>query len=158
MLGNGVSDAVACTTEQTQVGEGVRWDARRDELLRVDILAGRVYHDRVDDAAGLVPVRTYQVPGTVGAAAPVEGDEGCRSRLRAPVAGGLAAPARRGVSGGHTDERRRLRSAGPFWTGTLADDRREGGGALDRLDRNGRTELTLGGGRSAGRPDRGRRP
>ena len=63
MLGNGVSDAVACTTEQTQVGEGVRWDARRDELLRVDILAGRVYHDRVDDAAGLVPVRTPRSPG-----------------------------------------------------------------------------------------------
>jgi len=34
--------AVACTTEQTELGEGVRWDARRDELLRVDILAGRV--------------------------------------------------------------------------------------------------------------------
>ena len=30
--------AVACTTEQTLLGEGVRWDARRDELLRVDIL------------------------------------------------------------------------------------------------------------------------
>ena len=34
--------AVACTTEQTKLGEGVRWDARRGELLRVDILAGRV--------------------------------------------------------------------------------------------------------------------
>ena len=41
--------AVACTAEQTVLGEGVRWDARRGELLRVDILAGRVYRDRVAD-------------------------------------------------------------------------------------------------------------
>ena len=32
--------AVACSTGQTQLGEGVRWDARRNELLAVDILAG----------------------------------------------------------------------------------------------------------------------
>jgi hypothetical protein len=30
------SDAVACATEQNVLGEGARWDARRDELLRVD--------------------------------------------------------------------------------------------------------------------------
>jgi sugar lactone lactonase YvrE len=70
------SDAVACTAEQSILGEGVRWDARRDELLRVDILAGRVYRDGVDDDGALVPVRAYQVPGTVGAIAPVQGDEG----------------------------------------------------------------------------------
>ena len=34
--------AVACNTEQTQLGEGIRWDGRRSELLAVDILAGRV--------------------------------------------------------------------------------------------------------------------
>jgi sugar lactone lactonase YvrE len=39
-------DPVACTIEQTLLGDGVRWDARRDELLRVDILAGRVYRDK----------------------------------------------------------------------------------------------------------------
>ena len=33
--------AVACTTEQTLLGEGARWDARRRELLRVDVLAGQ---------------------------------------------------------------------------------------------------------------------
>ena len=31
------SHAVACTSEQKHLGEGARWDARRDELLRVDI-------------------------------------------------------------------------------------------------------------------------
>ncbi len=68
--------ALACTTEQTLLGEGARWDARRDELRRVDILAGRVYRDRVTDDGELVPVRTYEVPGTVGAIAPVAGDDG----------------------------------------------------------------------------------
>lgn len=38
--------AVPGTTEQTLLGEGARWDARRDEVLRVDIVAGRVYRDR----------------------------------------------------------------------------------------------------------------
>jgi sugar lactone lactonase YvrE len=68
--------AVACTTEQTVLGEGVRWDARRGELLRVDILAGRVYRDRIGDDGNLAPVRVYTVPGTVGAIAPIEGDDG----------------------------------------------------------------------------------
>ena len=47
--------AMACTAEQTVLGEGVRWDGRRDELLRVDILAGRVHRDRVKDDGSLAP-------------------------------------------------------------------------------------------------------
>jgi len=68
--------AVACTTEQTLLGEGVRWDARRDELLRVDILAGRVYRDQVRDDGALVSVRVYELPWTIGMVAPIEGDGG----------------------------------------------------------------------------------
>src|SRR6187551_1331043 len=71
-----MSDAVAGTTEQTLLGEGARWDSRRDELLRVDILAGRVYRDRVAADGRLVLVRSYKIPGTVGAISPIEGDEG----------------------------------------------------------------------------------
>ncbi len=63
---------MACTTEQTLLGEGARWDARRDELLRVDILAGRVFRDRIGPDGQLVRVRDYHVPGTVGAIAPIE--------------------------------------------------------------------------------------
>ena len=44
-----IGDAIACTTEQNLLGEGVVWDARRDELLRVDILAGRVFMDVSED-------------------------------------------------------------------------------------------------------------
>jgi sugar lactone lactonase YvrE len=68
--------AVACTAEQTQLGEGVRWDGRRSELLRVDIMARRVYRDRVRDDGALVPVRVYDLPWPVGMIAPIEGDEG----------------------------------------------------------------------------------
>ena len=109
--------AVACTTEQNVLGEGARWDARRGELLRVDIAAGRVYRDRVAADGGLRPVRGYQLPGTVGAIAPIEGDEGWL--LAAGRGFTLLAP-----DGGHRviaevapegdpDERRGLRPPGP---------------------------------------------
>ena len=110
--------AVACTTEQTVLGEGVRWDARRDELLRVDILTGRVYRDRVAEDGALVPVRTYEVPGTVGAVAPIEGDEGWLLAAGRGFAhlepGRKRAPARRAGPGRDADERRCLRPAGPL--------------------------------------------
>jgi sugar lactone lactonase YvrE len=142
-------DAVACTTEQTQLGEGARWDARRDELLRVDILAGRVYRDAVDDDGGLRPVRTYEVPGTVGAIAPIEGDDGWllaanRGVVHLSPDGTLrplaefAPPATR-MNDAACDPQ------GRFWAGTVAHDQHAGGGALYRLDRTGRTEPMLGG-------------
>ena len=141
--------AVACTTEQAVLGEGARWDARRDELLRVDIAAGRVYRDGVAADGGLVPVRTYTVPGTVGAIAPIAGDDGWllaagrgfvhlrpdgRQRTIAEVA-----PAGTRMNDAACDPQ------GRFWAGTLADDHRAGGGALYRLDLDGRVEQVLGG-------------
>jgi len=141
-------EAVACTTEQTLLGEGARWDARRSELLRVDILAGRVFRDAVDDDGSLLPVRTYELPGTVGAIAPVEGDEGwllAAGRGFAHLApdGSLRrlaeiAPPETRMNDAACDPQ------GRFWAGTLADDRRPGGGALYRCDRTGQTELILG--------------
>jgi sugar lactone lactonase YvrE len=145
-----MSEAVACTTDQHLLGEGARWDARRDELLRVDIMAGRVYRDRVADDGALIPVRTYQVPGTVGAIAPVQDDEGWLlaagrgfvhlspdGRVH-PVADDVA-PAATRMNDAACDPQ------GRFWAGTLADDHHAGGGALYRLDRNGQTELMLDG-------------
>jgi sugar lactone lactonase YvrE len=139
------SDAVACTTDQHQLGEG----ARRDELLRVDILAGHVYRDRVDDDGGLIPVRTYQVSGMVGAVAPVEADEGW---LLAAGRGftylspdGLLRPLAEVSPAGTRMNDAACDPQGRFWAGTLAEDRRAGGGALYRLDGHGRTELILDG-------------
>jgi sugar lactone lactonase YvrE len=143
------SAAVACTTDQHLLGESARWDVRRDELLRVDILDGRVYRDRVDDDGYLIPVRIYEVPGTVGAIAPVEGDEGW-----------LLASNRGFAYLSEDGSLRRLADVAPewvrmndaacdpqgrFWAGTKAHDNRVGGGALYRLGRDGHTEQMLDG-------------
>jgi sugar lactone lactonase YvrE len=137
--------AVACTTEQTILGEGARWDARRGELLRVDIATGRVFRDRVNDDGSLDPVRTYCVPGTVGAIAPVAGDDGwllaagpgfaylTREGTLHPIA--AVTPAGTRMNDAACDRQ------GRFWAGTLADDHRVGGGALYRLDRDGQVEM-----------------
>ena len=68
--------AVACSTKQTQLGEGVRWDARRGEMLGVDILAGRVARGRILADGSLELTHVYELPSTVGMIAPVEGDDG----------------------------------------------------------------------------------
>jgi sugar lactone lactonase YvrE len=143
------SDPVAQTTEQCELGEGVRWDDRRDELLRVDILAGRIYRDMITDAGALVPVRSYRVPETVGAIAPVDNDEGWLlateqgfSYLRPdgtlqPIA--EVAPEDTRMNDAACDPQ------GRFWAGTVADDQRPRGGALYRLDRDGETDLIISG-------------
>jgi len=139
--------AVACSTKQTQLGEGVRWDARRGEMLGVDILAGRVARARIDDDGSLAYVREYQLPWTVGMIAPVEGDGGWllgagqgfvylapdgTHRIIAELS-----PAGTRMNDGACDPQ------GRFWGGTLADDHHEGGAALYRLDRTGQTEKVL---------------
>jgi sugar lactone lactonase YvrE len=144
-----IGHAIAATTEQTQLGEGARWDARRDELLRVDILAGRVYRDRVADDGRLIPVRTYTVPFTVGAIAPVQDDDGWllaggRGFFHLSLDGswrsiGEVAPAETRMNDAACDPQ------GRFWAGTVAHDHHDGGGALYRLDRNGQIELILSG-------------
>ena len=141
------SNPVACTTEQCQLGEGTRWDDRRGELLRVDILAGRVYRDEVDADGALVPISRYQVSGTVGAVAPIHDDQGWllatdrwftylspNGELRPLVE---VAPEGTRMNDAACDPQ------GRFWGGTLAHDQHPGGGALYRLDRSGHTELIL---------------
>ncbi len=138
---------MACTISQAQLGEGLRWDARRAELLAVDILAGRVYRGRIDVSGGLSLVGDYQVPGTVGAIAPVDGDEGWllaagRDFFHLSPDGSLSllaqvAPAGTRMNDGACDPQ------GRFWAGTLADDFRSGGGSLYRLEGDGRIEVLL---------------
>jgi sugar lactone lactonase YvrE len=141
--------AVACTAEQTQLGEGVRWDDRRSEVLRVDIVAGRVYRDRVQDDGALASVRVYELPWTVGMIAPIEGDggwllgagrgfvylapDGTHRTIAEVSPGGTR------MNDGASDPQ------GRFWGGTLADDHHAGGGALYRLDQTGQAEQVLDG-------------
>ena len=142
-------DAVACTTEQALLGEAARWDGRRDELLRVDILAGRVFRDRVGDDGGLLSVRTYELPGTVGAIAPVAGGDGWLLAARRGFShlapdGALHELAEVSPAGTRMNDAA-CDPQGRFWAGTLADDQRPGGGALYRLDPTGRVEPVLDG-------------
>ena len=142
--------AVPCTTEQCVLGEGVRWDTRRDELLRVDIVAGRVFRDRVADDGALVRVRSYQLGGTVGAIAPIDGDDGwllaagrgfahlAPDGVVRTIVDEVAAPGTR-MNDAACDPR------GRFWAGTMAHDQSAGAGALLRLDRTGRVEQVLDG-------------
>ena len=145
MAGN----AVARTTEQCELGEGVRWDARRDELLRVDILSGRIYRDKIIDDGGLLPVETYHVAGTVAAIAPIQGDDGW---LLAAARGfsylrpdGTVRPVAEVAPEGTRMNDAACDPQGRFWAGTLAHDQRAGGGSLYRLDNTGQTELIMSG-------------
>ena len=139
--------AVACNTEQTQLGEGIRWDGRRSELLAVDILAGRVARGLLRNDGLIERTGVYQLPGTVGMIAPIQGDDGWvlgagRGFVHLALDGtqraiAQVAPAGTRMNDGACDPQ------GRFWGGTLADDHRTGGGALYRLDRTGRTEVVL---------------
>ena len=142
-------NAVACTTDQHMLGEGARWDARRGELLRVDIMAGRVFRDRVEDDGDLIPVRTYEVPGTVGAVTPIEGDEGWllasnRGFAHLSPDGSLRPLAEVAPEGTRMNDAA-CDPQGRFWAGTKAHDNQAGAGALYRLDRNGQIEMMLDG-------------
>ncbi len=141
--------AVASTTEQTQLGEGARWDDRRGELLRVDILAGRVFRDRVQEDGSLVAVRVYDLMWPVGMIAPAAGDPGW-------VLGAGRGFVYLAPDGTHqtivqvSGEGTRMNDGacdpqGRFWGGTLADDHHPGGGALYRLDTDGSSEQVLDG-------------
>jgi len=143
------SGPIACTTDQHLLGEGARWDTRRGELLRVDIMTGRVHRDRVTPDGALVPVRDYHVPGTVGAIAPVEGDEGWllaanQGFVHLSPDGTLrplvdVAPEQNRMNDAACDPQ------GRFWAGTKAHDNRVGAAALYRLDRNGEVAVMLDG-------------
>ena len=119
--------AIACTTEQNHLGEGARWDARRNELLRVDIVAGRVYRDQLDDEGALVPVAQYMVPGTVGAIAPIEDDDGWllaagRGFVHLSPDGSVRSIADNVSPAGTRMNDAACDPQGRLWAGTLADD------------------------------------
>lgn len=142
--------AVAVTTRQDELGEGVIWDDRRDELVRVDIPAGIVFRDRVADDGSLVPVRRYDVGGSVGAIVPIDGDDGWlvaldRGLAHLSVDGAVRrfadhadlAPADVKMNDGACDPQ------GRFWVGTIAE--RDAGAALYRVGRDGAVAQVLDG-------------
>ncbi len=134
--------AEACTSEQCHLGEGVRWDARRDELLRVDILAGTVFRDRIDSDGRLSRVRSYDLNEPVGAIAPIEGDDGWlvaagRGFLHLAPDGRTTSIATDVTPPGTRMNDAAADTQGRYWAGTMAEDHHDGGGALYRMDLDG---------------------
>jgi sugar lactone lactonase YvrE len=132
-------------TVRCDLGEGPAWDARRDELLWVDILGESVYVYPPD--AGTVtrmpvgqPIGAI-VPRAAGgyAAAVRDGfaylDDGGRLTMAAPVENDM--PASR-MNDGKCDRR------GRFWAGTMATGHGPGAGSLYRLDADGSVTRMLG--------------
>ena len=142
-----VYEALTCAVEQSVLGEGVRWDDRRGELLRVDILTGRVFLDEIDGDGDLVPICVHEVPGTVGAITPIEGDDG----WLLAAGQGIAHLHRDGTCHALamvTGPEARMNDAacdpdGRFWAGSVAHDHHVGGGALYRFDPDGSWEQVL---------------
>lgn len=123
-----------------QLGEGPLWDARTNELLWVDILAGVVH--RFDPTTGAD--RPFDASSYVGAVVPR-----ARGGYALAVTAGFALATDGGkvtslASVGHGEAARMndgaCDSAGRFWAGSMRLDEAHGGGCLYRLDPDHRVE------------------
>ena len=139
-----------CSAEPGLLSEGPRWDARWEELLWVDVLAGRLHRARLDADGQLQVRQTFQVHCHLGAAAPAAGggyvlaagpgflyvnDAGAVRELAQPAAG-------------RTDVRMNDGACDPqgrFWAGTMAYDEAPGAGCLYRLELDGSCTQVLAG-------------
>ena len=119
---------------RAQLGEGPLWDARTEELLWVDILAGVVH--RFDPATHAD--RTFDAGSYVGAVVPR-----AAAGYALAVAAGFALASDSGevtplVAVRHGDAVRMndgaCDSGGRFWAGSMRLDESHGGGSLYRLD------------------------
>jgi sugar lactone lactonase YvrE len=131
-----------CSAEPGRLSEGPRWDGARNELLWVDVLAGRLHRARPGADGQLRGLQTFQVDRHLGAAAPAAGggyvlaagpgflhidDAGVTRELAQPEAG-------------RTDVRMNDGACDPqgrFWAGTMAYDEAPGAGSLYRLELDG---------------------
>jgi len=138
-----IEGATPVTTTQAELGEGVIWDDRRDELLHVDIPAGLMYRERVADDGSLVRVDTLDVHGSIGAVVPIERDDGwlvARDRGVAYLSpDGVIQPIAELAPAGVRMNDAACDPQGRFWVGSIADV--DGGAALYRLDPDGRASL-----------------
>ena len=137
-----------CSAEPGRLSEGPRWDGARNELLWVDVLAGRLHRARPGADGQLRVLQTFQVDRHLGAAAPAAGggyvlaagpgflhidDAGVTRELAQPEAG-------------RTDVRMNDGACDPqgrFWAGTMAYDEAPGAGSLYRLELDGRCTQVL---------------
>src|SRR5690242_9726599 len=118
--------AQCCSHQQLELGEGVRWDGRRDELLWVDVHRGRLHIASVS-GTGLDRLAEIDVGGPLTGVSPLPAvDVGWlvghgrgraardrSGRLRELVAPGRHRPGHSRVNGGACDAEGRL------WLGSM---------------------------------------
>lgn len=131
------------------LGEGIRWDDRRSELVWVDASRHLAHRARLGRGGRLKRVCTYHLPGRPGSITPIEGDEGWVIALERgihllrPDGSTLelvtAAPAGVRMRNAACDPRGRL------WVGSMAEDQRTAVGALYRLNHDGELRHMVGG-------------
>ncbi len=131
-----------CSAEPGRLSEGPRWDGERNELLWVDVLAGRLHRARLDADGQLRVLQTVQVHGHLGAAAPAT--SGGYVLAAGPgfqhVDGGGTVRELAQPEAGRTDVRMNDGACDPqgrFWAGTMAYDEAPGAGCLYRLELDG---------------------
>jgi len=133
-------DVAIAVSAPDELGEGPVWDDRTGELVRVDI-TGRKVH-RWSPSAGTVNV--LEVDGDVGAAMLTTGDGlvlAVERELR--LHGTVLARAESDDDVRFNDCR--CDPQGRIWAGTMSRSRREGTGALYRLDPDGSFQRMVGG-------------
>ena len=110
---------------------------------------GVSFRDRVAADGDLVPVAAYSLPETVGAIAPIDGDDGWLVAAGRDVVHLRPEGTHRTIAVVSPPGARMNDVAcdpqGRLWAGTVADDARPGGGALHRLDPDGRVAGVLDG-------------
>ncbi|HET6878484.1 MAG TPA: SMP-30/gluconolactonase/LRE family protein [Jatrophihabitans sp.] len=142
--------AQCCCHQRLELGEGVRWDARRGELLWVDVHRG-LLHTAPATAAGVGPVEVLDVGGPLTAVFPLPHPEdgwlvghgpGLAALSRAGELRPLAAPEQRRpghtrVNDGACDARGRL------WLGSMEYSGAAGQGQLYRVEIDGRLTVAV---------------
>lgn len=124
-------------------GEGVRWDARRQELLWVDIGAGRVLRAPLDEVDAPA---VHEAGTTVGAVTPYEVGgwllAAGRGLLAVDEAGAQHPVAALEPAGVRMNDAA-CDPQGRFWAGSMALDQQPGAASLHRLDADGTVTRVL---------------
>lgn len=135
--------------DRLELGEGIRWTG--EEVVLVDLLAGRLLRAPADPAAPLEPL--VQLPFPIGAVAPVAG---CPGTWIAAAGTGVcllvpgAAPRWLARPEDGAAPRTRMNDAaadpsGRFWAGSMGYDADEDAGSLYRVDHDGTVVRVLDG-------------
>ena len=142
-------DASPCSQTRADLGESARWDARRRELLWVDITGRHLHRGRVSGTE-VETVRTYTTDDTLTVATPLADGSGWIIGLGATLAFLAEDGTTRQLAAPEADKDVATRmndgacdAMGRLWIGSMALDQRDGAGSLYRIDLDGTVARVL---------------